>query len=54
MKIPKLLIFGAGYVIGTRAGRERYDELRTLARRIADQLEAKVAPDGGSGTDPDT
>ncbi len=27
---------GAGYVLGTRAGRERYEQLRTLARKAAD------------------
>jgi hypothetical protein len=27
---------GIGYVLGTRAGRERYEQLRTLARKTAD------------------
>lgn len=46
MKIPKLLVFGAGYVLGTRAGRERYEDLRDLARRMAEQLERRVGADG--------
>lgn len=28
--------FGAGFVLGARAGRERYEQLRTLARKVAD------------------
>ncbi len=27
---------GIGYVLGTKAGRERYEQLRTLARKAAD------------------
>ena len=46
MKIPKLLVLGAGYVLGTRAGRERYEDLRDLARRMAEQLERRVGADG--------
>jgi hypothetical protein len=29
-----LAIFGAGYVLGARAGRERYDQIRNLAMRV--------------------
>ncbi len=28
--------FGAGYVLGARAGRERYEQIRRLALRIKD------------------
>ena len=29
-KLPLLIGFGAGYVLGARAGRERYDQIRRL------------------------
>jgi hypothetical protein len=29
-KLPFLIGFGAGYVLGARAGRERYDQIRRL------------------------
>lgn len=35
MKLSTLGIAGAGYVLGARAGRERYDQIVRLARRIA-------------------
>ena len=28
MKLSTVAMFGAGYVLGTRAGRERYEQLR--------------------------
>lgn len=33
--------FGVGYVLGSRAGRTRYDELKRTARRIADSPSAQ-------------
>jgi hypothetical protein len=27
---------GVGFVLGTRAGRERYEQMRTMARKVAD------------------
>ena len=45
--IGRSLVFGLGYLAGTRAGRERYDQLqqvgRPLATRMRDQMQA--APD---------
>ena len=45
--IGRSLVFGLGYLAGTRAGRERYDQLqqvgRQLATRMRDQMQA--APD---------
>lgn len=35
-KLLALTIFGAGYVLGARAGRERYEQIRRLALRIKD------------------
>jgi hypothetical protein len=31
MKLGTLMVFGIGYVLGTRAGRERYEQLSQLA-----------------------
>ena len=33
--LEKLLIFGVGYVLGTRAGKERFDELVETAKAFA-------------------
>jgi len=35
-RIVFIVGLGVGYVLGTRAGRERYEQLRTLARKAAD------------------
>lgn len=34
-------VFGVGYVLGTRAGRERYAQIRELAQKAASKLEEK-------------
>jgi tRNA C32,U32 (ribose-2'-O)-methylase TrmJ len=39
VKLTLLCAFGAGYVLGTRAGRERYEELRAMARSASERLE---------------
>ena len=39
----KLLIFGVGYVLGTRAGKERFDELVGQAKKFAERDEVKMA-----------
>ena len=31
MKLGTMMVFGVGYVLGTRAGRERYEQLLQLA-----------------------
>ena len=33
--LEKLVIFGIGYVLGTRAGKERFDEIVETARKFA-------------------
>lgn len=48
MKLTAIALFGAGYVLGTRAGRERYEQLAALGARLADRLDERVA-----ATDPD-
>ena len=35
MKLGVLIGFGAGYVLGAKAGRERYDQLRRLYENIS-------------------
>ena len=39
MKLSTIAMFGAGYVLGTRAGRERYEQLRQAANRFADGVD---------------
>ena len=34
-KIPFILGLGAGYVLGTRAGRAQYERIKTAASRVA-------------------
>lgn len=35
MKLSNLVYAAAGYVLGARAGRERYDQIVSVARRVA-------------------
>ena len=46
MKIGTVVVFGVGYVLGTRAGRERYGQVVAAARIASQRLEAYGA--GGS------
>jgi hypothetical protein len=39
----KLLVFGAGYVLGTKAGRERYNQIAAIAQAAARRLEVYAA-----------
>ncbi len=43
MKLTALAVFGAGYLLGSRAGRERYEQLRALARGAAEKFETSGA-----------
>jgi hypothetical protein len=43
MKVVTLTVFGAGYVLGTKAGRQRYEQIVELARRAAQGLEGSPA-----------
>ena len=40
MKLRGLALLAVGYVVGTRAGRERYEQIRRLAGEAAERLEA--------------
>jgi hypothetical protein len=43
MKLTTLAVFGVGYVLGSRAGRERYEQIRSLARGATGQFAASDA-----------
>jgi hypothetical protein len=40
MKVTAVGALVVGYVLGTRAGRERYEQIRRLAGEAAERLEA--------------
>jgi hypothetical protein len=40
--VEKLLLFGIGYVLGTRAGRERFDELVELGKQLAQRDDVQM------------
>ena len=35
-KLLILAVFGAGYVLGSKAGRQRYEQIKRLSRQVAD------------------
>jgi hypothetical protein len=39
VKLTKAVIFAAGYILGARAGRERYAQIVALMEKASDQLE---------------
>jgi hypothetical protein len=43
MKLSTVAIFGLGYLVGARAGRQRYDQIRQLAGRVAEEFDASGA-----------
>jgi hypothetical protein len=43
VKLSTAAMFGIGYVLGARAGRQRYDQLRQLASRLAEDFEGSGA-----------
>lgn len=43
--------FGAGYVLGARAGRERYEQIRRVVLRIKDDPHVQQALDDLTGHD---
>ena len=40
MRLTTVGFFGLGFVLGARAGKERYEQIMEAARRSAEQLEA--------------
>ena len=49
--LSKLLVFGAGYVLGTKAGRARYDQIASIAQAAARRLEVSEARNQVSSRD---
>jgi hypothetical protein len=43
VRLSTAAIFGIGYLLGTRAGRQRYDQIRQLAGRVAEEFDASGA-----------
>jgi hypothetical protein len=43
MKLVAVTMFGIGYVLGTKAGRERYEQIRRLARNASESFDASGA-----------
>jgi hypothetical protein len=43
VKLSTVAIFGVGYLVGARAGRQRYDEIRQLAGRLAQEYDGSSA-----------
>ncbi len=43
MKFTAVIMFGIGYVLGSRAGRERYEQIRRLARSASENFDASGA-----------
>ncbi len=46
MTLTKAALFAAGYVLGTRAGRERYGQILDVAARASERLEELSARGG--------
>jgi hypothetical protein len=44
MKLMTVAVFGLGYVLGSRAGRERYEQIRKLAHTASKNFEASGMP----------
>jgi hypothetical protein len=43
MKLVTVAALAAGYVLGTRAGRERYEQIRELTHNARDNFDASAA-----------
>lgn len=41
MRLTSILMLGIGYVLGSRAGRERYDELAEMVQRATQRFEQR-------------
>ncbi len=39
MKLGRLAVFGVGYLLGTKAGRERYEQILAAAQRLSKRLD---------------
>ncbi len=54
MKLRTLTVFAAGYILGTKAGRDRYEQLvvaaRLAGRRLEEYADQGRGLDDGNGT----
>ncbi len=48
-KIALAVAFGAGYVVGARAGRGRYEQIRSQAQKVADNPRVQAAAGAAKG-----
>jgi hypothetical protein len=53
VRLTSLLMFGAGYVIGTRAGHERYAEIVRMAEKASKRLDEYAARHRAVAGEPD-
>ena len=47
--LSKLIVFGAGYILGSKAGRERYNQIAAIAQQAARRLEGYEANQFSAG-----
>lgn len=47
MKLRTAIVFGVGYILGTKAGRDRYEQLRRLYRRTTSNEKVRQVIDQG-------
>jgi hypothetical protein len=52
VKLTALVVFAAGYVVGARAGRERYVQILDGMARASEKLEEYSARRSAGGDDP--
>ena len=48
--LKAVVLFGAGYVLGSKAGRERYAQIEAVAKRVSDELDKRSRPAPGRST----
>jgi hypothetical protein len=53
VRLTTLLMFGAGYVMGTRAGHERYAQIVSVADKASKRLEEYGARHRAGDDEPD-
>ena len=50
LMLKAVLLFGAGYVLGSKAGHERYAQIEAVAKRVSDELDKRSRPPAGHST----
>ncbi len=48
MKLATMAVFGVGYVLGSKAGRERYAQIKVAAQKTSRRLDAYGSGGGQS------